>query len=181
MIVKYFGDGVLSPGLPGQAGRLLGGTTNARGGMTLQTARLAAVFVALGWLVALCGEVYGNGTTRLKAWQEFRQRRANSDEATTLDRLRASSWPAYLLSAVLGGYTGMVILGIIVPGRRSARLRVAGAFLGTLGLAVAGWRLGGNIAWQLWELVPGDLISVCGYTLTLFVARRPPTRFQPRV
>ena len=166
-----------SPGMSYAFREKSGETVSAEaceGDMNLRVAQLAAAMVALGWLVALSGEVFGNGTVRMKNWQEFRARRANSDDATTLDRLRGASWPGYVISAVIGAYTGIVILGLIVPGRRSARLRVAGALLGTLGLAVAGWRLGGDFAWQLWELVPGDLIAVCGYTLTLFVARRPP-------
>ena len=130
---------------------------------------VAAGLIAVGWAVALAGEVVSARTDRAAVWLRDRELRADKADVTTFDRLMASSWPSYVASGVLAGYAGMVLLGT----GRTGRHRGVAAGLCGVGLALAGSRLGGDVAWSLWEVVVGDGMSVVGYMLGLGVAAWP--------
>lgn len=137
-------------------------------------AGIAAACIALGWMIALAGEVFSQRSERTIEWLRQRDLKADRDEATTLDRLKSWSWPGYTLSAVLAGYTALVVLGIPNAGVRAGRLRISAAVLSTVGLTVAGWRLAGDFSWSLWEIAIGDTISLIGYILALSLVSAPP-------
>lgn len=129
--------------------------------------------IALGWVVALSGEVTSQRTIRMGDWLRDRELRSDREGATDFDRLKASSWPGYVLSAVLAGYTALVLVGIPAAGARAGRLRIAVSCLAMLGLTIAGWRLAGDWVWELWEIGVGDAISAAGYILALAVVALP--------
>lgn len=129
---------------------------------------LAAGLIAFGWVIALAGEVTSQRTARMGEWLRDRELRTDRDDATMFDRLKASSWPGYVLSAVVAGYTAMVLVGIPVAGARAGRLRIAVGCLSMLGLTIAGWRLAGDWVWSLWEIGGGDMVSVSGFMLALY-------------
>ena len=132
-------------------------------------AGMAAGLIAVGWAVALAGEVIATRTDRAAVWLRDRELRADRADVTTFDRLTASSWPSYVASGVLAGYAGMVLLGT----GRTGRMRTVAAGLCLAGLALAGRRLGGDVAWALWEVAVGDGVSVVGYLLGISVAVWP--------
>lgn len=136
--------------------------------------------IALGWIVALAGEVTSQRTPRMADWLRDRELRTDQEDATDFDRLTASSWPGYVLSAVLAGYTAFLLVGISSARARTGRLRMIAGCLAMLGLTIAGWRLAGDGVWSLWEIALGDAISFLGYLLALCgVAQMAHTVRQP--